>query len=363
MLELIPYLAVAIVAPFLTYIAAQSSPTHERHAGIGMRMLLNPFDLGSVAILIAFAGTRVNIGTDYPLYRGIYEILDPDDWAFSIAWSQQDPGFTVLSLALKSLGLSTESFLFAISALTVSAVYVAIRFASPAPAFSILLYILFAAYLGPMNVARQGLAVAFTLLAVVFASRSRVIALAAIGFACAMHSSAIIAAALFLFLRYVRVGLIGFLVSIIGVVVAGRLLLSLPVVVNLLGSFNERYVTYLGSEEAAGSGTILVSAIHATLVLAFLRIKDLSAEETWWRNIYMLTAPLALFGTTVLFAVRLADYAAALLPLVAEAAARRSKSPAVARGGIVCVGLGFYIAYLLNYGGLIPYQTLLFPTR
>ncbi len=358
MLALLPYFAIAILAPSLTYIAQQTSPVNERRAAL--RILLNPFDISAIALLVIFAGTRLDIGTDYSLYTGIYNRLTVDDWAFSIARSPQEFGFSILSLAMKSFGLSAEEFLFVVSALTVSAVYVAVRYASPRPAFSLLLYILFATYLSPMNTARQGLAIAFMLLAAIFAARSRIWAVLLVTIACTVHISAIIALVLFALVRFLRINVLGFLASMIGVIFIGRLIPTFPGLVQFLGSLNERYETYLTSGAAAGFGTILVSATHAILALSLLQAKGLSTEEAWWRNAYTLTAPLALLGTAVLVAARLSDYTAVLLPLVAATACSNFKRPELARWGFISVGIVYYVAYLLKYGGLLPYQSWLF---
>lgn len=410
MFELAPYFVIAIIAPLLTHLAHLSSMALGRHAG--RWILLNPFDLASVATLVLFAGTRYKTGTDYFHYTSLYTSLFPGDWSYSVERSPQEFGFTLFSLAFRSLGMSAESFILVVSALSVVCAYIAIRDASPSPAFSVSLYILFASYLSPMNTARQGLAVSLIFLAAVLMPRHRILASLLAVLACSMHISAIIAIAVFMLLKFIKIGVHGVMVLVAAVALAPQLLsTSSPssALIAFLDSLDKRYGEYLTSVAGAGYGTILVSIVHTILAIAFLwasspksigvekrlssyspqsdilvstvdvrtrivadepmvlsqdephvPIAGLSGEARWWRNVYTVTGPLALLGITVQYATRLAEYTAILLPLVAAVICARAKRPEIARFAMLGIGVAYYSAYLLNYGGLLPYHTWLF---
>ena len=162
----------------------------------------NLFDLAVVALLVAFAGSRVGVGTDYELYEFFWQRTRPDDLDLTLATTDQDAGFAVLQFYLKQVSADSQWFFWATAALTVVPVFFVIKRASKSPVLAVALYIALGSYLLPLNVVRQGLAASILFVAVVYCidnHKWRYLALSAL--AAAMHASALPVALLLFVVR------------------------------------------------------------------------------------------------------------------------------------------------------------------
>lgn len=361
---MIAYFIVALLAPLLVHMSAQifSKETLGRDgSGYPLKwMIMSPFEVLAVGILVVFAGTRLNVGTDYGLYTRIYDALWVSDWSWSIENSPQEIGFTVFSLVIKASGGDARHLFAVVSALTIFCAYLAIRLASPLPGLALATFILFASYLAPFNTVRQGLAVSLFALAAVVASRHRRAGLVLVTFACLIHISALVALILYFASSRIRVSYGGILIGLAVAAVGSRVIVAVPAVLSILGSLNERYSEYALSGNAAGFGTVLVALFHAGAAMVLLKGLDWTGRERSWVRFYSLTGPLAMLGTSVPIATRLSDYTAIFLPLVIGQLVVSGRLRSLGRPHVILlVGTGYMAMYLLNYGGLLPYRTWL----
>lgn len=350
---------VAFGAPMLVWFAQQmyggSGPYPLRW------ILLNPFELCAIGLLAVFAGTRVGIGTDFWMYQQAFQRLDPTNWNESIANTPFEPGFTVLVLSAKLFGGDSPEVVFLVlSTVTVVAVYLAIRLVSANPALALAIYLLFAHYLSPLNIVRQGLAVALMLLAAAFIQRARIASGAFTVVALLSHSSAWVGVPILLVLRRLRVSFKTMVLASLLAIAGPGAFSTLPQFRKALAMLNERYVSYLDSAQAGGFGIVAMAVVHFTIAAMLFRVRDLEREELWWRNAYALAAPLTLLGISVVWAARLAEFVSIFLVLIAPNALQRTRNQAAWSAALLAVGVAYYAAYLLNFGGLLPYASWLF---
>lgn len=320
------------------------------------------FDVLAVAVLALFSGLRYGIGTDYFLYKRIWDIrIDPGSVLRSVGASGQEIGFVTLASLLKSAGIGFEGFVLLMSVVTVVAASAALWLLSDLPRRAILLFVCLGPYLASMNIVRQGLAVALVLLwYALWKRRSRgvwmwVVALAAFS----VHYSAIVIVPFIIVIRLIlRTGrgsglLIGGLLAGVGAVilVGGDLLLG---IIELL---NPRYATYLGSSES-GLGTILGVVVRLAIVVWAAFVMRRTGSAAAWSPEIALVGAGALFlllGLVSTPAGRMDEYLWPLAAVLVPATMQARRSSVLAWTVLMILALAFMAAYLLSFGGLVPY--------
>ncbi|MGO1592426.1 MAG: EpsG family protein [Ancrocorticia sp.] len=376
---MIPYLLVAAVVPALIGVS-QRVFRGPRAQGQLRWLLLSPFELVATGILVCFAGLRYGIGTDYEIYSYIFVRLDATSWQRTIANSPQESGFTVLSLLIKSVSENPDVFFFVTSALTVLCAVVAIYLASPSRSVSIAAYILLAHYTGPMNTVRQGLATSMLFLAFVLYNRrssrsprsprsprrtgssrnsshaGRPWAVIVAVLACTIHFSAIIAIVFFAVARVITLTRTTLAVMVAVAGASASAIALLPPIQNLLALFGDRYVFYVDHAQGAGFGTVLSLAFQCAVALFLLQIRLSAPFLIWMRNIYMFGPLFTIIGLSFLEATRIAGYFSMVLVLLAPHLFDHLKGRPVMKAAVVVAATGYFVADLLNYGGLIPYE-------
>ncbi len=361
------YFVIAIVAPLLLHSARYLNPSigteAERSlsvAGVLRNVLINPIEVLAVVLLVAFSGSRIGIGTDYYLYRQIHANINPADWSGSLASSPHEPGFTILSLLLKSVSEDLDLIVWGAACITVVLVYIAIRLFSEQPAVALFTYISFCHYSSAFNGLRQGIAVALFLLAASIACRSRRAAVVAGLSAIPFHVSAIIAGVLLLVISRVRLTPLMYLVFAPAVFLIARGLLHVDGFGVLLANLESRYQDYILSQERAGVGTYLVSAFHTGVAITAMIVGRIPSRDRWILNGYALTGPITLIGIVVVQAARAADYFSILLVLIVPYLLGRTRlMRGISLAILVVVGFGYMSLSLSNYNGLVPYRSSL----
>lgn len=238
----------------------------------------NVFDVSLVGLLVTFSATRWEVGTDFDLYRRLFERLETTGWREQVERAGQEPGYTLVALATRLLTDSSSGIFWVSSALTVLPFYAAMKRLSLDIAMATTLYILLAYYVAPFNIVRQGIAIGMMLLAYSYLRERnwlRFVILALL--AGTFHYSALIAAiALLASLKWSpgRVQLVGTVVvgSALGPLLSGGRLDA------LLLAINPRYVDYIGAE-AAGLGTYLVFASRIALICLCAALRPQDEEE------------------------------------------------------------------------------------
>lgn len=109
-------------------------------------------------ILISVSALRWNVGTDYPTYHALFRVYAaevPHDLSLT-----NEPGIRILAWFSSQLGDSSQIMFASAAIITIGLIVSTIWRWSPAFAFSIAIYILYAGWAGSFNAVRQYLAVA-----------------------------------------------------------------------------------------------------------------------------------------------------------------------------------------------------------
>jgi len=207
----------------------------------------------SLFLLMSLRATTV--GTDLGGYRWQYETqyLRP-----------AEPGYSLLMVICKSLGLDFQQFLAVVSLIIVFAVTALVRQLAVSPFLSFFLHVTLGFFAMSLSGLRQSLAVAFTILAFLALVKSRwILFLALTLIACSFHNSAVV---FFPVLLLSRISLskrtLGLLMTLPGVFLIGRQFIKLPL--NSLPI--DRYNTYLDSVQVAPNPLAIMVAGGIALV-------------------------------------------------------------------------------------------------
>lgn len=364
-----PYLIVAAVVPALTGLGEairrhlhqqpltrKTATRHERKTPPKWTY----FDLIALAVLVTFSAIRYGVGTDFGVYERLYRTLYLSDWGYSIAQSSQETGFTVLLLITKSIFDHPQAIFWVTSALTVIPAYAAIRHTSSRPALAVALYILLAFYVTPFNIVRQGIAIALVFWATTALRHRRAWLVVVCAVAVTFHLTALLAIVIMWLARRWRPSprsiLVIFLAAGVAVVAVDR--------VGALGGYlarlNVRYEGYLGSPDA-GLGTYLLIAAHLAL-LAYAHMlgrqdRAVAARTEWMVTYVLIGVALMIVGTEALLISRLALFFTIYLALLLPERVAASRHPGRHSVALIGIGLAYFVAYLYNYGGLLPYET------
>ena len=311
----------------------------------------------SVALLALYAGARVNVGTDYSLYESLFLQFDPRYIGYFLETSPQEPGFTLGVLGLKLLSEDPIILFLVSSSITVVCAAVAMRRLSVNFAVSLTLFVLLGFYLAPFNILRQGLAVSLNFLAYSYMGKRRWVWVLLNALAISVHSSAIIAVLLQVGLRRAKPTWQLFGLMLLVTAVLAAYFATVATNLGFLEFINERYVVYLEGQES-GIGTYLYLLSRALLValLVLYRPKDGSIDR--YITLSMVGVCLLLLGTQAEAIGRLELYfgifLVVALPRVAREIPRRARL--LVWGAVLVGSLAFYVAYLTQFGDLVPYQ-------
>ncbi|WP_232304594.1 EpsG family protein [Microbacterium sp. XT11] len=312
-----------------------------------------------VAGLVAFSGFRHDTGTDFPLYETLLEQLDPTQaWWPQMVASPQDPGFTLLSLICLSISSDVQLVMIVSAVLTVTPMCLALRYSSKTLWFSMLLYVLLAGYLFPMNLVRQGIAVALNFYAWRYLDSHRERFLLINAVASLFHLSALVAAALQYVLRNIRPGRM-FYTTVAVIAAAGIAILALPVD-SLLAGNDSRYLEYLETARKnaldIGVGTIATIVFRLGTLVYTGSARSNTGEHRRFQVFATATLPFLCVGVFVSAVARMELYfASALLILLPRVAV--SRQPRMLHiTGIVMAASVYFVATLLSFYDLLPYQ-------
>lgn len=351
-------LALAAMSALTTRVAGASgapAPTAS-----GRRPRWTPFDLVLIGVLVAFAGSRVGVGTDYHLYSALWLRAGGDSLAAAVAGSPQDAGFVVLQHVLHLLGDRPQVMFWATSAVTVVAMVVALKHSSRSFPAAIFLLVALGGYLAPFNLVRQGLAAALLLLAATRClDRRRWLFVVLVAAATAVHASALVAAAMLVAVRNVQPRPRVLVLVAAGGLVLTQLYLSASAVTQLAEALNARYAQYVVAQEA-GTGTYLVIAARLLLILyCYLHAPLLDALERRCLVFATLGLLAQMVGTQSIAFARFDLYFSLFLviPLagLVAVAPDRLQRAAVLGGSLV-----YMLLLIDNYYGLVPYQSTWF---
>ena len=360
---MIPYLSIAIVTPLVTAMGKLLPGTVSRASELPLRQrpTWNPFDILAILILVIASGIRNNVGTDFGLYSSIFSRHTRLGLNDAMHESPQEAGYTLFSWVMAQISDSPTLLLTLSAALTVIPFYAGIKYFSPNPAFSVLLYILLGFYLAPLNIVRQGIALGlnFYSLRYLEANKGKFIAINLI--AASFHVSVIPACALQLICRKIpATWRLLFVVAAISVLLVVALSVS-GWLQGMVGALNPRYETYLPSAtggEGGGLGTYLL-LFSRVLVAAYSLSLPVPTRLRHFQFLLFLAIPLQASALAAPPVARIELYFSALavimLPAQIQMVANKSFHWAV----ILVISITYFFIYLLFFGGLVPYATVL----
>lgn len=356
---MLPYYLVAIFIPLFLHLArlpyAHAKSSHRTFRPLAI------FEPIAVLLLIAFSGTRRDVGTDFYLYEAIYQRIDPTDWSGTISDTHgQELGFVILQLLVKSVSSDFGSLLLVCAAITTIAIWASAHLMVQDLATAFFVYVGTSLFLNSLNTSRQALAVSLILLAIAQFPKRKWISLVLALFALSIHSSAIIAIPVIVLLRLVPANtwaaVVAFMVGLAGAVIVPLI----PGLSELLGLLNPRYEEYLVGSNVGGFGTYLTSVLYLAIAILLHRVRGLTTEEAWWLKIFTLAPGLFILGTSIQVANRVSDYfTIVLLGLIPTALGRVSK-PIAWRFATFFGVIAYMTLYILNYSDLIPYDSWIF---
>lgn len=369
---MLPYFALLILT---TLLVAASSGLRARGIGLAvdpglgaLRTATDPstrkkwtwYDLLALSMLVAFAGSRVGVGTDYDLYVYFWGETSPDDRAATLRSTDQDVGFAWLQLILKGATADPQTLFWVTAALTVIPVFWVLKDRSRAPALAVWLYVALGSYLLPLNVIRQGLAATILLVAAVyFLDRRRWVYVLLALVASSIHASAIpVAVILYLARNWRPRPRTAALVISAGAVLAG-VIVDMQIFRDIATAINPRYSSYVVTDRT-GIGTYLT--ITAKGVLVAICYGHANRLDLFDRR-YLLYATIGIatlvVGTQSLVLTRLDIYFSIFLVLALPNALKGSRNSVLQLA--VVLGTATYMAvFLANYAGLLGYESTLF---
>ncbi|WP_181309517.1 EpsG family protein [Nocardioides campestrisoli] len=337
-------------------IGRTSGPLFDRDILVNPRRAHTVWDWLPVLLLVGFLGSRVGVGTDYPLYATLYGRTEPEYWAYTLRESPQEIGYTVLQLLAKSVELEFQSFLWLMAFLTVVPVALALRREALPLTVGLAGYVMAGHYLASFNIMRQGAAMSLILLAVTLLPRRTWFLVLSV-LAGLLHSSAIPVAALLYLAKSVRPTPKLLVAAVGGGLVLAVVYASSSIVLNVALALNPRYGDYLDGD-GSGIGTYLVAAAHLLLVsMLVLRREHLNARTARYTTYAILGLPFILLGTQSVVLGRLELYFAIFL--IPAYAAIWSQLRPVVRWGLTLGMLAYFVAYASSFGDLLPYVSSL----
>lgn len=333
-----------------------------------------PWNLGDVvacAALIAFAGVRVLVGTDYTLYENLFNHLQAGFYGTQVRDSPQEPGFTALQIWLHGFTDDPRALFLICAALTVIPAYIVIKRLSAWPVLSLVLYVALAYYIAPFNVMRQGIAVSLMLLAGSYLSRREWLRFALVSaLAYTVHSSVVVIAAVYLVV-WLAPAIRPRVTTVLGAVVlafaASRYVLTIGPIADLLYRLNPRYDLYVDASADqsqvadAGIGTYLQIAVRvALLVLAAWSVRtnqdEFTIDERRWYTLVVIGTLGYILGIHSVVLARVEGYFTIWLVLLLPNVLRRNQNRGPVTGALVAASLLYLAFYVSRYADLSPYQ-------
>lgn len=342
-----PYIITLITAPTLGKISSIK----------GLRFLWWFFP---ASFLILFSGMRhFTVGSDTLMYQSFFLYIDPNSLTNSLERIPQESGFITLMFIVRQFTEDPRTFLTVCSALTVFPVLIAIRRVSSMPAFSLFLYIALAYYPVSLNAVRQSIAVSLIFLAETYRQEKRWLWLLLSCIAPLFHVSAVVVIFTLILLRKLNPRLIVILISVVLIASFGMLFLRLGIVVNILGSLNERYTGYLDGEEAAGIGTVLVLITQIIIGVFCIYMapsrNEIRVLEAPYIGFFLISVAILILTLSNNVIGRFEPYFGIFVILAIPELLKKSRNKSIWLIGFTAFGLIYFMVHITFYNNLIPY--------
>ncbi|CAI9393652.1 EpsG family protein [Microbacterium sp. T2.11-28] len=317
-----------------------------------------------VVIMVVFSGTRRSVGTDYPLYTQLLEQLDPSlPWIGQIQAAPQDPAFVLLSLVTLTVSDGPLLLMLVSAAMTIVPIAIMLRLSRVSTPLAFAFLFLTSLFLFPMNLVRQGIAVALSFFAWRYLdSRRRYFWLLNL-IAATFHVTALVVAAIQYLTRNVRPTRTFYVVvGIAAVALVGAMLLPWE---DILGDVGARYTAYIvaarANLSAIGIGTLANLAVRVATVVYTGTAPAADRLADRWQVYATLSIPFMAIGILLPVAARIELYMIPALVLLLPDVLRRRHAGALHTALLLGIGMGYFALTLVSFYGLLPYDSYLLP--
>lgn len=356
----LPYAALLVVVVLVTGPLPRTSTGTGTALGAERRLAAYAL-AGATAVLVAFAGLRYQVGTDFALntrrffVAGHYTLAE----AFSIA--NQEQAFTWLTRLLGQVG-GPQTFFFVMALVTVTVTVWSLTGIGDRPGWTLFFYLTLGSYFAAFNLVRQSLAIALIVFAWRHLDRRKVACAVAIGCAALIHITAAPVAGVLWLSRRLRPSR-----RLLAVTAAGSLLVWVAGSTGLIRSewfafMNPNWARFDHLWERAGAGSLM--ELVAVLVLLAVTLPWVRESANRWAarswTMLLFAPPGLALGALNNQAPRIAIYFLTFaVPLCALWLSARRRTTAAVVTAAIAVG---YLALMLLSGrhSLLPYQFFFF---
>ena len=320
----------------------------------------NIYDLLTMTILILFSGLRYEVGTDYSLYKTIYQ--SNVNGFLDSATSRTGYGFSMLTHFFgHDLGLNYNFFIFFCSFITITCIYIFIKKYSKKPGLAILLYVSLGFYTAAFNGFRQQLSLAIALFGyMLFKENKKLFSIIFFSIAFLLHSSSIVPIIIFVLFEIFKKEDINSLYIYIPIMIFYIFYNTL--FFKLLGIV-ESYSLYVDYVSTPGLGTYMMVLVYNIVLIFFVlpkRKKIFSNNSTMkvFINYVIIGSALMILQTKNWLFVRLATDFTIFAPLLlaeyyVAANFKEKKLESLLFYAFIFI---YYLLYINSFGGIIPYK-------
>ena len=322
------------------------------------------FDAIAVVTLVCFSAIRWNVGTDFPMYQRDYIKIDPTYWDYFLQNTDQEYGYTWLSLALKTVSGSPHLIFWVTSILTVVPIYATIKKCSINPTLAVALYIGLAFFVTPFNIVRQGVAIAILMYAATFIKDKKWVFATLSVLAAAFHMSAVVVAVIMYTTVRAKPTAQKALWLLAFGVFAAFAFPRIGFITEFINYLNPRYEIYL-VPHGAGIGTFLVIAVRIALVMYAIylgsKLGGFGADRIFamWSSIGLV---FLILGTQAVVWARMEYYFGIFLVLLVPNMIAKYRAIDKRHADLASIalylGAAVYLTfYVQRFANLLPYQT------
>lgn len=321
----------------------------------------NYIDYIFLIIMICFSGFRYGIGSDYHLYRRIYEFS-----AYNLSRTPTNRtgiGFSYLCYFFNKIGFSYQFFVFFISAITIICFYIFIKKKATTPGRAILAFISLGFYTSTFNTFRQMLSVGILLMAfIAFQNKKKIASLLLATCSFFFHSSSLYGILLYLIIYKFKDKKINFMIVYpIAIVIS----LFYEQIFSRIMVYFEQYSSYLTYESTHGIGTYLMVFFYLSITLFIIlynrkRILAVNKNNNYMINLLIVGDIIMLFQLKNWLFARLAVYSTIFVPILLSEyydTVKLEKKKGLSML-FYLVLLGYFIMYTMSFGGVVPYNTI-----
>lgn len=322
----------------------------------------NIFDFLILFIMICFSGLRFEVGTDYNLYKNIFNYTINGVAGATV--NRTGIGFSYLIYFLGGiLKLKWEVFVFICSFVTIFCFYIFFKKYARKPGLAILCYISLGFYTSSFNAFRQHLSLSLVLLAyMLLKNKKYFFAIIFSAFSISLHSSSILPIILYIFFEKFN----NFNLNLIYVLLLSFILFLLfdPLFTMVLTLF-ENYSLYIDYEATSGVGTLINVIIYLFIAIFVVncnkkRICDLNKDNVTLINLFYIGIAIMILQIKNWLFVRISIDFIIFLPILLSEYYEIFNFKFNKLNSLLtylCLFI-YFLFYVNSFGGVVPYKII-----